>query len=182
MNEDHKNISEFAFECVDVGCDDRILDIGCGGGVNIEKFLKLTSANVDGLDHSETSVCESMKRNRKEVAAGRCRLIQADVSDMPIDDGSYDLVSAFSTVFFWPDLSETFREVRRIIRANGQFMIAQGTDGTNPKDEEWVDTIKGINVYTAEELEGYLLNAGFKSVEVFKKECTYLLVVIARNP
>ena len=47
-------------------------------------------------------------------------------------------------------------------------MIAQGTDGTNPMDEEWIDTIKGINVYTADELESYLLEAGFKSVEIFK--------------
>lgn len=36
MNENHQPISEFAFKCVDVGTNDRILDIGCGGGVNIE--------------------------------------------------------------------------------------------------------------------------------------------------
>ena len=63
MNENHKPISEFAFECIDVGIDDKILDIGCGGGVNIEKFLKLSTNNVDGLDYSEVSVNESIKRN-----------------------------------------------------------------------------------------------------------------------
>ena len=91
----HKNISEFAFESIDINEDDRILDIGCGGGVNIEKFLKLTTANVDGLDYSEVSVKASIKQNQQAVDNGRCNIIQADVSDMPIDNDTYDLVSAF---------------------------------------------------------------------------------------
>lgn len=76
MNENHEDISEFAFECVKFACDAKILDIGCGGGVNIEKFLKLTSNDVDGLDYSEVSVAESLKRNE---SSGRCRVFQANV-------------------------------------------------------------------------------------------------------
>ena len=131
MNENHKEISEFAFSLVNVNNDDEILDIGCGGGVNIEKFLKLTSKNVDGLDYSEVSVGESIKRNKSAVESGRCKVIQADVSDMPIEDESYDLVSAFETIYFWPEIGETFKEVYRIIRPGGQFLIGQGTDGNH---------------------------------------------------
>ena len=181
MNEDHKYISEFALDCLNVDDNAKIIDIGCGGGVNIEKFLKLTKNSVDGLDYSDVSVAESIKRNQNAVDSKRCNVVQADVTDMPIEDNSYDLATAFSTIFFWPDLVETFREVLRIIKPNGQFMIAQGTDGTNPLDEEWMDTIAGINVYTASELKNYLFDAGFKSVEIFKKENTYLLVVIAQK-
>ena len=181
MNEEHQNISEFAFECVNVHENDDIIDIGCGGGVNIEKFLKVTDGHVDGLDYSDVSVRETIKRNQSSVDGGRCNVIQADVRDMPIEDESYDLATAFSTVFFWPDLSETFKEVRRIIKPNGHFMIAQGTDGTNPEDNEWMDRVAGINVYTAGELGKYLIDAGFKRVEVFRKENTYLLIVIGQK-
>lgn len=181
MNENHKDISEFAFNCVDVGKDDRILDIGCGGGVNIEKFLKITQNNVDGLDYSEVSVSESIKRNQIAVDNGRCEVIHADVSDMPIEDESYNLVTGFETIYFWPDLSETFKEVSRIIKPNGQFMIAQGTDGTHPDDEKWLATVEGMSVYTAPELEKYLLDAGFRNVTSFKKANDYILVVIARK-
>lgn len=181
MNEEHKYISEFAFECVNVNDGDSILDIGCGGGVNIRKFHRLTSGNVDGLDHSETSVAETINENKEFVEIGKCNVIQADVTDMPIADETYDLVTAFSTIFFWPDIGETFKEVLRIIKPNGQFMIAQGTDGNNPTDAEWVDEIEGLNVYTAPELERYLLDAGFRSVDVFTKENTYLLVVIGKK-
>ena len=181
MNENHREISEFAFSCINVGAEDEILDIGCGGGVNIEKFLRITLGNVDGLDYSEVSVSESIKRNQAAIDDGRCKVIQADVTDMPIDDENYDLVTGFETIYFWPDLGETFKEVSRIIRPNGQFMIAQGTDGTHPDDEKWLATVEGMSIYTAPELEKYLLNAGFKSVESFKKADDYILVVIAQK-
>ncbi|WP_295612647.1 class I SAM-dependent methyltransferase [uncultured Methanobrevibacter sp.] len=181
MNENHQPISEFAFKCVDVGTNDRILDIGCGGGVNIEKFLKLTDNNVDGIDYSDVSVKESAKRNQKAIGDKRCRIIQAGVSKMPIDDEVYDLVSAFETIYFWPDIENTFKEVLRIIKPGGQFMIAQGTDGNHPDDEKWLNSVEGMTVYTASELEKYLLNAGFGSVESFKKENDYILVVIAKK-
>lgn len=181
MNENHQPISEFAFKCVDVGTNDRILDIGCGGGVNIEKFLKLTDNNVDGIDYSDVSVKESAKRNQKAIGDKRCRIIQADVSKMPIEDEVYDLVSAFETIYFWPDIENTFKEVLKIIKPGGQFMIAQGTDGNHPDDEKWLNSVEGMTVYTASELEKYLLNAGFGSVESFKKENDYILVVIAKK-
>lgn len=181
MNINHKDISEFAFTCVKVDPHAEILDIGCGGGVNIEKFLKLTNNNVDGLDYSDVSVKESIKRNRTAVDGRRCKIIQANVCDMPLEDESYDLVSAFETVYFWPDIENTFKEVSRIIRQNGQFMIAQGTDGNHPDDELWLNSVEGMNLYTAPELERYLLNAGFKSVESQVKENDYILVVIAKK-
>lgn len=181
MNENHRPISEFAFESINVGENDKILDIGCGGGVNIEKFLKLTANNVDGLDYSEVSLSQSVKRNKKAVEDGRCRVIKANVIKMPIEDGKYDLVSAFETIYFWPDIENAFKEVSRIIKTNGQFMIAQGTDGNHPDDEKWLSTVEGMKVYTADELKRYLLNAGFSSVSCFKKENDYIMVVIAKK-
>lgn len=181
MNENHREISEFAFGIVNVGKNDRILDIGCGGGVNIEKFLKLTDSNVDGLDYSEVSVEASLAQNRKAVDDGRCRIIQADVRQMPIGDEEYDLVSAFETIYFWPEIGESFKEVSRVIKPNGQFMIAQGTDGNHPDDEMWLATVEGMHVYTTSDLEKYLLDAGFSRVESHVKENDYIMAVIAHK-
>ena len=181
MNVNHKDISEFAFECINVDDCDKILDIGCGGGVNIEKFLRLTNNNVDGLDYSEVSVDETIKRNQKAIDEKRCKVIQANVCNMPIEDESYDLVSAFETIYFWPDIKNTFKEVSRIIKPNGKFLIAQGTDGNHPDDEKWLNTVEGMSVYTAQELEKHLTDAGFTDINVFKKENDYILVVIAKK-
>ncbi|MEE0901861.1 MAG: hypothetical protein UIB31_04965, partial [Methanobrevibacter sp.] len=87
----------------------------------------------------------------------------------------------FETIYFWPEIGETFKEVSRIIKPNGQFMIAQGTDGNHPDDEKWLATVEGMHVYTANDLEKYLLDAGFESVESYVKENDYIMVVIAKK-
>ena len=71
--------------------------------------------------------------------------------------------------------------IKWIIKPNGQFMIAQGTNGNHPDDEKWLETVEGMSVYTAEELEGHLLRAGFSSVESHVKENDYIMVVIGKK-
>ena len=100
---------------------------------------------------------------------------------MPIDDETYDLVSAFETVYFWPDIGETFKEVSRIMRPGGRFMIALGTDGNHPDDEKWLATVEGMSVHTGSELVNHLLNAGFKSAESHVKDNDHIMVVIAEK-
>ena len=46
MNQGHEDISNFAMECIDTSVDDDVLDIGCGGGVNIEKVLRSEERRV----------------------------------------------------------------------------------------------------------------------------------------
>jgi ubiquinone/menaquinone biosynthesis C-methylase UbiE len=181
MNENHQPISEFAFKCVDVGTNDRILDIGCGGGVNIEKFLKLTDNNVDGIDYSDVSVKESAKRNQKAIGDKRCRIIQADVSKMPIDDEVYDLVSAFETIYFWPGLEKCFAEVAKVLKPGGYFMISNESDGTDPTSLKFEKIIDGMKNHTAEEIEKALKAAGFSEVRCYHHSSKPWITVLAKK-
>lgn len=132
------------------------------------------------MDYSEIAVTKSIKRNQKSVYNKRCNIIQADVTNMSMNSNTYDIVTAFETIYFQPDLKETFKKVSKIIKPNGQFIIVQETDGNNPEDANWTN-VEEKNVYTAPELEKYLLNTGFKSAETFKKENDYIIVVIGKN-
>ena len=60
-------------------------------------------------------------------------------------------------------------------------MIAQGTDGNHPDDKKWLNSVEGMNTYTANELEEYLLDAGFSSIKSYVKKNDYILVVIAQK-
>lgn len=182
MNNHHEIISNYAMECIELSGDSKVIDIGCGGGVNIEKFLKRCPEGiVDGLDYSKLSVAESVKRNQKAVDDGRCHVYEANVLDIPLDDGIYDLASAFETIYFWKDLTKAFSEVHRILDDDGRFLIACDTDGNNPNDQKWVGILDDVDVYSKEELVTVLKEVGFKSIDVFHRKEDYLLVIVAKK-
>lgn len=180
MNSHHEVISNYAMQSIELTEDSKVIDIGCGGGVNIEKFLKrCPKGMVDGLDYSQLSVAESIKRNQEAVDSGRCHVYEANVLDIPLDDGIYDLASAFETIYFWKNLNKAFGEIYRILNDDGRFLIACDTDGNNPNDQKWVGILDDVKVYSKDELVKILKDVGFKKVDVFNRKEDYLLVIVA---
>ena len=111
---DRMNVSH-----LDISKDDVILDIGCGGGVNVERFLQMTDNKVYGLDYSEIAVEKSAKLNQEAIDDGRCEIIQGSVSQLPFEDNTFDIVTGFETVYFWPDFVNDSKEVRRVLKDDG---------------------------------------------------------------
>jgi ubiquinone/menaquinone biosynthesis C-methylase UbiE len=56
-------------------------------------------------------------------AKGQVTLAFASVMEMPIENNSVDLATAFETVQFWPDMDKSFSEVMRVLRSGGTFLI-----------------------------------------------------------
>lgn len=105
MNWGHASLAKWGRSHVSPEPDARVLDIGCGGGANLAQFLKLCpQGSVCGIDFSAESVATSLRKNAGAVAAGRCEVRQGDVARLPYADASFDLVTDFETVYFWPDV------------------------------------------------------------------------------
>ena len=163
----HSPLSKWGMRYMDMTDAGKILDIGCGSGHNIREFLKKNpEAHVDGVDYSPLSVETSRKTNREALQLMRCEITQASVDDLPFDEESFDLVSAFETVYFWPDLKESFKEVYRVLKKSGRFVIVNESDGTDKVSLTFEKIIDGMKNYTAEELKSALKEAGFKKVSV----------------
>jgi len=105
----------------------------------------------------------SRKKNEKELGK-RCLIVQGDVSNLPYKAQQYDLVTAFETIYFWPELTTCFEEIRQIIKSGGQFMIT--CEMSDPSNTTWTDKIDGMTIYSPEDLKARLLKAGFASVAV----------------
>ena len=134
MNCGHASLAKWGRSHVSPEPDARVLDIGCGGGANLAQFLKLCpQGSVCGIDFSAESVATSLRKNAGAVAAGRCEVRQGDVSRLPYADASFDLVTAFETVYFWPDVSAAFAEVFRVLGPSGVFLIVNEESG----DSRW---------------------------------------------
>ena len=82
----------------------------------------------------------------------------------------FDAVTAFETVYFWPDLPQCFREVYRVLKPGGTFLICNESSGDTDRDEKWTEIIGGMTIYKGAELKTYLEQAGFHEVQIHKKK------------
>ncbi len=184
MNADHEGMARWGTSKIAIARDHDVLDIGCGGGRNLEFFLEnCPYGTVTGVDRSELSVDFSIKKNEKAVSEGRCKVLEADVSSLPFDDLSFDIVTAFETVYYWPTITDSFREVLRVLRMGGTFMICNEADRLDERTQSWVDRIgHGMRIYDAGQLEGYLKEAGFTDISVYNIPEEHWLCVTAKRP
>ena len=114
----------------------RVLDCGCGGGANIKKLLeKCPQGVVKGIDYSAVSVKKASKLNEAEINNGRCEIYQGSMERIAFDAGWFDAVTAFETVYFWPDLLQCFQEVYRVLKPGGIFLICNECSGDTTKDD-----------------------------------------------
>ncbi len=171
MNLGHQALARWGLGFLNVGPEAEILDCGCGGGANLHALLKrCPKGTAVGLDYSPVSVAASRKKNRAAIAAGRCRVEQGDVSALPFEDEKFDLATAFETVYFWPDLGGSFREVFRVLKPGGTFLICNESNGDTDRDDKWAKIIGGMTIYKDIELKAYLEQAGFHEVQIHKKK------------
>jgi SAM-dependent methyltransferase len=94
----------------------RVLDLGCGAGV----FLHMAAgrgARVAGVDASPGLLAEAARR----VPDADLRLGELD--RLPFDDDGFDVVTAFSSIFFALDPVEALRETGRVARPGALVVI-----------------------------------------------------------
>jgi SAM-dependent methyltransferase len=128
MNISHASLTVWGLDGVDVASHARILDIGCGGGETVRTLAeRAASGHVDGVDYSPASVAVARDRNAHLIESGRVEVQQATVSRLPFPDGTFDLVTAVETHYYWPDFAADLREVRRAIKPGGRFVIIAET-------------------------------------------------------
>src|SRR5205814_7458852 len=68
MNRHHHKVTDWGLSHVSIKLNDKILDIGCGGGRTIRKLVEIASAGkVYGIDYSESSVEAARSANARWV-------------------------------------------------------------------------------------------------------------------
>ena len=86
---------------------------------------------------------------------------QASVAELPFKAEQFDVVTAFETVYFWPELAQNFREVYRVLKPGGTFFICNEANGETTKDDKWTQMINGMTIYTDTALKEYLEKQDF---------------------
>jgi len=177
MNIGHEKLAKWGLSYLDIREKESILDVGCGGGKNISNFLETARhARVYGVDYSGASVEKSKAFNRKAIEEGRAKVIQASVEKLPFDNESFDLVTAFETIYFWPDLSNNFREIYRVLRNGGTFLVCNEIS-THEEAEKWIKYVD-MSVFTGDQIVEKMKNSGFENVMIYEHSNSKWVCVI----
>ncbi|MBQ9691138.1 MAG: class I SAM-dependent methyltransferase [Eggerthellaceae bacterium] len=172
MNEgNHKALAQWSFEHITCKPDAFALDVGCGGGANIARLLEMCpQGNVSGIDYSPTSVEMSQEVNAAAIAVGRCDIFQADIADIPFGDNTFDLVTAFETIYFWNNVKFSLLEIQRVLVPGGCLLISNEVDGRKPEHFDLEKKYSGLTVYTGDYLKELLESLGFSCVEIITSQ------------
>lgn len=182
MNTGHSSMAEWGFKHIEIANNNICLDIGCGGGANVKKLLeKSPHGKVTGIDYSEISVKKSQKSNKIEIANKRCEILQGNVMELPFGNEAFDVITAFETIYFWPDINDAFKQVYRVLKSTGIFMICNESNGENSKEEKWTNIIQGMKIYNSEQIRKSLEGAGFTDIKIDKNRKGWLCVVCKKD-
>jgi cyclopropane fatty-acyl-phospholipid synthase-like methyltransferase len=75
--------NRWTVDLIDPTSGEMVLEAGCGPGVALELCLSRDSVKAVGVDHSTLMIAQAGRRNAKAVRAGRLRLIEGTIEDVP---------------------------------------------------------------------------------------------------
>ena len=182
MNPGHAKLADWGLGHLPALDPRGIADLGCGGGRNAGELLKrYPAAHVTALDYSALSVEKAKKTNKKAIAAGRCTVLEGDVSNLTLPAGTFDLVTAFETIYFWPGLEKCFAQAAKILKKGGIFLICNESDGADETGLKFETIIDGMKCHTPEEIEAALKSAGFSGIKTIRHSAKPWITVIAKK-
>jgi ubiquinone/menaquinone biosynthesis C-methylase UbiE len=107
-------------EMLQLGSDDRVLDVGCGAGQTACKIVKEHGSRIIGIDISDIMISRAQDRAKKQRVEDKVEFRVADVLQIPFNDGSFDAAIFESVLTIIPgNKMDALEEIIRVIRPGG---------------------------------------------------------------
>jgi tRNA (cmo5U34)-methyltransferase len=170
---------------------DRLLDLGCGTGLELERLFTI----CPGLFVTGIDVSDAMLSVLNAKYPGRnLHLICGSYFDLTLEDGAYDYaLSTYSLHHFSKDQKKNlYQKIRRALKPSGIFVLGDYTVKTQEEEELHLSEslrLSGENLpagsyhfdtpFTMETETNLLKSAGFKDIRIAREwESTTLFVAV----
>ena len=184
MNKDHYKLTTWGLKHVIIKSNDVILDVGCGGGKTIERLARqVPQGKVFGIDYSPDMVAYAKEVNKEFIAQNHIEIHEASVDKTGLPSNFFDLVIACETYYFWPNLTDAFKELSRVLKSEGQLLMINEMikDGVyDLKDAVMIEKTH-LQLYYLDEIRDLLQSVGFIEVEIFRKKGSPWNAIVAKN-
>ena len=97
-----------------------ILDAGCGEGIDLAMVALDPACEIVGVELSDGGVRTSLARTRGLL---RAQLVQADLLNLPIADGTFDGAYSYGVVHHTADPPRAVREIARTMKPGAPLLL-----------------------------------------------------------
>ena len=112
------------YERLDVAPGCELLDVACGSG-QVGLCAARDGVNVTGVDIAANLVERAQARARAEGL--NARFLEGDAEDLPVEDGSFDVVTSLFGAMFAPRPELVARELLRVCVPGGTIALGNWT-------------------------------------------------------
>ncbi|SRR5579871_42184 len=137
--------------------DSHILELGCGMGVPVAKFLSRRHAYL-GVDISDVQI----RRAKQLVPRGRFQ--RADMGRLRFKPSSFDAVLAFYSILHLPlrEQKPLFKRIFRWLKPGGFFLPVLGWGRWTGKEKDWYGAAMFFSHTDQKTYHQWLEEIGFK--------------------
>ncbi len=146
-----------------------VLDLGSGGGIDVILSAKRVAPDgkAYGLDMLEEMVDIAIE-NAAAAGVSNVEFLQGMMEEVPLPDGSVDVVISNCVISLAPDKHPVFSEMVRVLRPGGRIaisdVVAENGVTLDVSREEWVEC--GAGALQHDEYIEMLEAAGFDDVAI----------------
>lgn len=153
-----------------------VVDLGSGGGLDVLLAARQVGPTgyVYGVDMTD-DMLELARRNAAKAGATNVEFRKGNIEDLPLADGSADVIISNCVINLSPDKGQTLREAFRVLRSGGRLavsdIVVEGDLSDLPVSEaqvrtalSWAGCIAGA--LTMDQYRALLAQAGFTDIRV----------------
>jgi arsenite methyltransferase len=160
MGQSHQPVTEVVIARMGLAPNHNALDLGCGTGWATRLLAaRLPQGNAVGVDVS----VEMIRRARQQGSnPPNVSFKVASAAALPFHDAVFDRCLSIESLYYHPDVGQTLREVRRVLRPGGTAFFMVNLFKDNPHTHLWVDLLDvPVHLLSADEYTELALAAGF---------------------